>query len=290
MINLISYTKSSTEFLDEVIKSKNNKNDKILPTYKDRLIFLTPNIHVCYKNFDIQHENKNLVNLQSNYFNDSEKADLLSLYAYSSKPFIKLKNLLTQLPNNRSITTCQYCTISSINTFDHIAPKGKFPEYAIHPKNLFPSCSECNSKKSEKWLKNGEQEFLNLYINKLPNQKYLFVKIEYVFNTFEVNFYLSNVNGIDPDLYKIICSHYENLNLLERFRIKSNEVISEFDSQIEAYTVDLDLEFVLNFIEDRINITNGKLGVNYFQSVIELELCKGNAFKNYLAVKRLLRN
>lgn len=70
--------------------------------------------------------------------------------------------------------TCQYCTLNSVNTLDHIIPKENYPEYAVHPKNLFPACSQCNSKKSNKWLDNNNNfEFINLYSHDLPNLQYL---------------------------------------------------------------------------------------------------------------------
>lgn len=281
MINLKAYAGSSNEFLDKVIASKRKKKDEKSPYYKDRVLDMTPLIYTQYKIYDLEHLKNNLISLKQINFSESQKDDLLELYRYSSKPFIELKNQLTQLPNNRFFNTCQYCTINSINTLDHIVPKSKFPEYAVHPKNLFPACSECNSSKTEKWLKNNTLEFLNLYLDQLPDKQYLFVNIKNSNGTFDVNFYLENRNNIDTEKFERIFRHFTNLNLLERFNKKSNEIISEFENTILPNVKSLGLEECLTYVKNKINLERNRIGINHYKNVIELELCEGNAFREY---------
>ncbi|WP_220491502.1 MULTISPECIES: hypothetical protein [unclassified Pseudoalteromonas] len=61
---------------------------------------------------------------------------------------------------------------------DHVLGQTEFPEYSVHPKNLFPCCSDCNRKKSDKFVDDkGSQLFLNLFIDDLPKSHYLKVRI-----------------------------------------------------------------------------------------------------------------
>lgn len=282
MINLNIYKYPSTSFLNEVISSKKRASNEIPPYYKDRIWSLTPQLHNFYMLYDRYFEDKILNTIcSSESINSEQKKDLLKLYTYRSAPFVKLKNTITTLPSGREINTCQYCTINSVNTLDHIAPKDSFPEFSVHPKNLIPVCSECNSYKSSKWLRNGEFEFLNLYFHILPMQQFLFVNIKYINSTFAVNFSLDNSNDIDPTLFNIISNHYSNLNLIQRFERKSNEVISEFANSILGVLTKLSLDEALECIKKTVLLQKESLGFNHYETILKMELCEGDAFKQY---------
>ncbi|MFW1989540.1 HNH endonuclease [Acinetobacter baumannii] len=282
MINLNVYKNSSISFLELVINSKKKGRNESIPYYKDRIKLLVPFLEKSYKIYDTAFIENKLYSLSAiPNIDPHEKEDLLKLYNYSSKPFVKLKNTIISLPNNRELNTCQYCTINDVNTLDHIIPKENFPEFVVHPKNLIPVCSQCNSFKSDKWIKNGGFEFLNLYLHILPMQQFLFVDISYNNFTFDVKFYLKNKNGIDAILFNIIENHYTNLKLLERFNNKSNEIISEFENSIIGSLTKLSLSDALECSKATIGLERIRLGFNHFENVLKLELCEGLAFRQY---------
>ncbi|WP_368877959.1 HNH endonuclease [Proteus mirabilis] len=279
MINLTPYSDSSISFLRSIINSKNRGD------YKDRISNLFNSLNTYYQNYDTSFDN-NTLNLiqQSLIFSDLEKKDLLKLYNYSSKPFANFKNQLLKLPNGRDMDTCQYCTLNSVNTLDHIIPKENYPEYAVHPKNLFPACSQCNSKKSNKWLDNNNNfEFINLYSHDLPNLQYLFANINLIGNTFNVNFELRNENNINEDIFMLIERHYINLDLLNRFKSKSNEKIAQFEniiiSNIESF--DILLSSSLNSALVAVNKSRLIFGANHWEQILYLGLINGSAFRTY---------
>src|SRR5690606_726271 len=106
-------------------------------------------------------------------------------------------------------TNCQYCTISSGNTLDHILPQNDFPEFVVNHMNLLPICGDCNSTKNRFFLNDdGERIFLNLYTDILPQQQYLFVNIDFNNDIVSVDFYLNNRNIIDISLYNLIYRHF----------------------------------------------------------------------------------
>ncbi|MGR6438728.1 HNH endonuclease [Proteus mirabilis] len=169
---------------------------------------------------------------------------------------------------------CQYCTLNSVNTLNHIIPKENYPEYAVHPKNLFPACSQCNSKKSNKWLDNNNNfEFINLYSHDLPNLQYLFANINLIGNTFNVNFELRNENNINEDIFMLIERHYINLDLLNRFKSKSNEKIAQFEniiiSNIESF--DIPLSSALNSALVAVNKSRLIFGANHWEQIYTLD-------------------
>lgn len=287
MINLATYQHPSSSFLQAVIDSKRKGRNEVAPYYKDRIILLVPRLIPAYQEYDSAFSQLTLHTVIAKVsFNSLEKADALKLYNYNSKPFTHLKNLIISRPNNYEINTCQYCTINSINTLDHIMPKDDYPEFAVHPKNLIPACSQCNSYKTNKWLNGGIFEFLNPYFHYLPLQQFLFANINYTNNTFEVSFYLSNPNNtIDAALFSIIQNHYRNLHLLERFKSKANEIISEFENTIIGNLTRLNLFDALHCARTTVQLEQARLGFNHFEAIIKLELCNGVAFQQYCKVK-----
>lgn len=77
----------------------------------------------------------------------ASKADLIDLY---EQKFVKnaagrafYKRLRGQAPHD----TCLLCHHNPVKTLDHYLPKDVFPSLSIAPKNLIPSCRDCNMDK-----------------------------------------------------------------------------------------------------------------------------------------------
>ncbi|EMB8480640.1 HNH endonuclease [Providencia rettgeri] len=283
MIKLTPYSKSSLEFLNDVLNSKKDRG------YKDRVERIKPELIPCYTRYDQLFSNKDLNSIVTPHgFNEIDSNDLLKLYKYSLKAFINLKNAILTLPDERSIDTCQYCTLNTVNTLDHIIPKDDFPEYSIHPKNLFPVCSQCNSKKQKKWLdSSNDYNFLNLYYHDLPQEQYLFANVDFSNGNFKVEFFLRNDNRINQTLFGVIERHYENLGLLERFKLKSNEIISSFETTIinNIDCFEVDLNRALSVALRKVNMDKAIFGYNHWELILTLELINGNAFREYCNTK-----
>lgn len=287
MFNVIYYSNNSIDFLNTVIKSKNKRPKENQPFYKDRIVKFKTELALPFNNYDLAFTSNILYTVQNDkkFQIKCDKDDLLNLYSYSSKIFVNFKNDLVKLPNDRSFDTCQYCGINSINTLDHILPKDLFPEFVVHPKNLFPACSDCNSKKSKKWLNNGLPEFLNLYTDILPNKQFLFVDIVLSDNTFKVKFNLQNKNSIDPNLFLRISKHFENLNLLERYQRQASGIISNFETTIFSNLENNSLDQMLSISRNSFAAHRNNLGYNHFKIILEEELCNGLAFREYCNLK-----
>lgn len=283
MINLSPFQDSSTDFLNEVISSKRKGPKETAPYFKDRIKDLPRIILPVYPIYEHAFSKNTLHTVTASVnFTDDQKADAIKLYKYKSKPFVKLKNSIISRPNNYEEHTCQYCTINSVNTLDHIMPKDDYPEFAVYPKNLVPACSECNSYKSKKWMTGGVFECLNPYLHQLPTVQFLFASVNYVNNTFDVSFYLDNSNYLIPSyLFNIIINHFYNLHLLERYKQASFKIISEFDNTIRGSLTTQSLDDAFNSARATIYLNQVNFGYNQFESILKLELCNGSGYRQY---------
>lgn len=280
MRNIDNSERDSLAFHKAVVKSKNVT--KLDPDLKTRLIALDDDIELLYNNYRKNFDENCLEKTVSKAFADNNKNDLLSLYSYKSKLIQDLKTEITTTDANRIINTCQNCTISEINSFDHILPKEEFCEFVVNPLNLFPSCTTCNSYKGKFWNDNGKRIYLNLYLDKLPELQYLFVDIEFKKHTFGLKFYLDNRFGINPELFSLIESHYKKLHLLERFSDNGDKVITPLINQIKPYLKQLDLNIIKENSIETSNLNRKVFGFNYWESILQLNLIQNEDFINSL--------
>ena len=190
------------------------------------------------------------------------------------------KNSTTTVLDNRASTVCQYCTINSENTLDHIVPKTEFAEFAVNPKNLLPACSECNGYKLDRFKKNNDRLFLNLYSDVLPITQYLFVDIQIVDSVVEADYRLSNINNINVQLFSIIESHYDKLHLFRRFKSKTNTIVSEMTNSINASIGKISKETFIDLTLDKINRDKLLHGSNYYKSILEKQLLNNDVYLN----------
>lgn len=278
MKNLNVFNGNTHDFLDDVVNSKKNTQDD--PNYKERLAILTPDVKLCFITFDIVNNANNHISLVPHGYVTPDKDDLLKLYNPKAKKLVTFKNTSTTVLDNRASTVCQYCTINSANTLDHIVPKTEFAEFAINPKNLFPACSECNGYKSDRFKKNNDRLFLNLYSDVLPITKYLFVDIQIVNSVVEADYRLSNINNINVQLFSIIESHYDKLHLFRRFKSKTNTIVSEMTNSINASIGKISKQTFIDLTLDKIYRDELLHGSNYYKSILEKQLLNNDAYLN----------
>lgn len=282
MKNLNFYKLDAFNFHKNGVASK--KKTKKEADIRDRLNTYNDNIEELYLNYKANFDKNTLEVMKAHGYEDESKSDLLSLYNYKSKLIQTFKSTITTTATNRIINTCQNCTIGEVSSFDHILPQDEFAEFVINPLNLFSSCSVCNSAKGKFWVDGGKRLFLNLYLDELPDLQYLFVNITFADNTFSTEFYLENKNGIEPNLFALIESHYNRLRLLKRFSDNNDMVIPTLQNKIRPYIGKMPLQEIINTTINSTQLNQNLFGFNYWQSILELELMRNIHFINSLKI------
>jgi hypothetical protein len=273
MKNLNPYDLSSIDFYDELVLTK--KNSIKNPNYKARLVTYKTNIGVNFIQYDTNYNDNSLTSMTPSISNTQQTTDLLNLYSYSNSIISKLKIKLTTSEFNRVENTCQNCTIGEVSSFDHFLPKDEFPEFSVHPKNLIPSCTKCNGKKSVNWRNGLNSLFLNLYLDNLPDTQYLFVNVDH---NLDFTFIIDNRNHINPDLFSIIESHYVKLDLVNRFLENSYKVVSELSNSINSFKNKLPRAEIIDSVIETESSNRVLYGSNYWQSILKLALVNNNDF------------
>lgn len=282
MKNISYYTDNSFEFHKKVLESKYNTSDD--PTYKMRVESMDEAIENQFLIYDENFSHNTLENIENYRHTEEEKSDLIKLYSYKNSVIKKLKNKITTSEANRIINTCPYCTLNEINTFDHYLPKEEFPEFVVNPKNLFPCCSVCNGYKNRIWVNDEKRLFLNLYLDLLPIEQYLFVNLIITDDLVTATFYIRNNGNITGKVFKIIETHYNRLHLLNRFSENINETITSLEITINSFKTKLPLGDIKNSIIERCNQGKIAFGHNYWKSILELELVNNDEYMNRFTI------
>lgn len=280
MRNLKIYSDDVLAFHKLVVDRKRNPKDD--EQYKVRLASYYPRVELQFERYDRNYDDKSLESVTGIELTAKEKTDMLGLYAYKSKTIQELKIHLTTTESNRIINTCQNCTIGEVNSLDHILPKEAFAEFSVHPKNLFPSCTKCNSYKTNSWLEGNKRIFLNLFCDELPATQYLFVNTEFIGNNIQVSFNVDNRFGINPEMFRLIESHYRRLHLCQRFAENASEVITAFANAIIPYSKLLSYDALIETAKEKIEKDRAAFGYNYWKSLLELNLIKSTDYLNMI--------
>jgi hypothetical protein len=271
MKNSSAYSGDAFAFFKKVCQKKRSLE------LKNRLLTLDSSIIELFDQYEQCFADNTVELLTAHGYNDPPKADLTELYNYDSQTLSRLKTLLTTSPEGR-IVKCQNCTINDVNTFDHLVPQGEFPEFIVHPKNLFCSCGDCNSRKSSIWRNADRRTTLNLYLDQLPNIQYLFARTEVSNTNIEVAFTLQNVNGVDNNLFSLIKEHYTRLDLFRRFEDGADSIITSFKTTLVPLKLLNDPTLARNIAFESIRLERLAFGFNYWQSVLKHELLTNDDF------------
>jgi hypothetical protein len=274
MLKIKAYEEDSFSFYKDIVKSKNRTKAK--PDIKEQLAAICDTQSQYFDDYDDAFDMNSLALMLNMPYSDNDKVNLKSLYNYRNKRIQALKNTLTTHPhyNEHILNTCQNCTINEVDSMDHVLGQTEFPEYSVHPKNLFPCCTACNRKKSDNYTKeDGSLLFLNLFIDDLPQSQYLKVDFD---DNWMPRFYLEQPDNVTDNVFNLIKSHYEQLDLLQRFRDSSSGIISTLKATIKSFKgVDINIG---DKIDEQCKDLELFLGYNHRQLVIYRALGSSDDF------------
>ena len=277
MKNLNKYSGDAFEEFSNALKRKKD------PISKAKLEKIENQVKDAYDQYYTNFKSNSLHLQSSSQLFSDNKNELQSLYEYQNKVICSIKNNIKSQQIQSIRTTCQNCTINSVESMDHILPQSKYPELAINAYNLFPCCSKCNEYKNKKESTATIQEFLNLYLDKLPDVQYLFVDIFISNGELDFQYYLDNSSKkISSHFYSIIYNHYSNLHLLDRMQDSARTYLSDFISSIKPHYKRNPKEYVIETTLEDIEEDRLAYGYNYWKCSLKLALLNSKIFWDHL--------
>ena len=200
---------SDLDFIKGVIDSTNKrKGEDQLPkeeTFKGRC-HAKVEAHKGYiQSYDVAFATNKLQSLEGTHpeMETSDKKEMRSLYSYSRTRIANLRKEVL-IDDGYENNYCPLCEINLVNTMDHFIPQSDYPLFAVHPRNLIPSCIDCNGHKSDNITDDeGKRKFWNVYLDTPPEENYLFCKVEEKDGLPHIRFYILQ-GSIDDETFRLV--------------------------------------------------------------------------------------
>ncbi len=153
--------------------------------------------------------------------------ELRLCYGSETKKLEELRTAIKDAQPNGQLKYCPYCQTTLGGTDDHYLPAVLFPEFAIHPINLIPACSTCNTTKGDDWLDAaGRRRYLQFFTDVIPAVDFLQVKLITSPGVRSVGARFQLVQaGMPSASWQLIQSHFTRLHLIGRYEELGNDEI-----------------------------------------------------------------
>lgn len=280
MINFEYYSEDAFKLYKDTVERKKDEEEKA------KLKRIEDKVKSAYDDYNLAFDQKQVHTLSpSKLFLEEEKELLEGLYSSNNKIVKTIRQWIDTHNKRTYLNRCPYCTLNTANTTEHILPKSDYKEFAVHALNLIPCCSECNSKKNDNFKdeKSGKPLFLNFYYNILPKEQFLFVDLSFdKRGVVNFTYRLDNINHIDVELFDLIKSHYEKLDLLTRFKTKAISEYPEIDSSLHFFSQLGDIDAFLTRLKKKAIEDAKSYGYNYWKVVLYLALADSDDYKAYM--------
>jgi 5-methylcytosine-specific restriction endonuclease McrA len=276
MKNLDPYLGSAGTFFDDTIARKED------PALVARLVAAKPQLIPRYQIYDAAFAVNHLESIQPDLAFAAIGADLREVYKYNS---LAMRNFVEAVGSLQPVTVryrCQYCTVTPNESLDHYLPQSTYPEYSIHPRNLVPCCKTCNGYKSNTFLINGQRQFINYYLDQLPQVQYLFARVTVNPNgDVDFSFYLQNRNNaVPPRVFALLSTHFKKLRLFIRMHKAASTVISEFFDTIDENAERLSRQETIDEVLRLTSKNKIACGPNYYMAILKEALVADVNFMN----------
>lgn len=265
-------TVDSLDVFRRIADSKNYPTQGVLKN-------IYPHIQSRYSEYSIH--KANLADISTSTLSPDNRNALLHCYSGETRELKRMKSEIKENYISSVGMKCQFCGIEIISTYDHYLPKEKFPEFSIHALNLIPCCSTCNNKKRMIFLTElGERAIINVYYELIPNDQYLFSKIEFRSGVPIANYYLEKPFSHSDFLFRLILEHYSRLNLLERYRENAPEILSETRVSIISHAHPNSTDIVKNWLRTEAENMSNRHSVNNWKVALFYAMANSDDFIN----------
>jgi 5-methylcytosine-specific restriction endonuclease McrA len=196
------------EVFDEITAAKRQPRRKRMQAVRSKVL-------AAYQDYELAAPE--VAGLEGVTLTPLQKDAMRHAYTVETSPMTELRsNLLKRI----SVARCPFCGINESSTLDHYLPKEKYPEFSVFPMNLVPSCAICNTRKRDRILDGGTnvRMFLHPCYDTIPDAAFVDVRVRMEEDALIVTYRVVRPVGIELHVFQHLKSHFEELNLADRYR------------------------------------------------------------------------
>ncbi len=209
---------------------------------------------------------------------NDQKTAMRHAFTVETAPMQTLRGDLLGRP---IVFRCPFCGISESSTLDHYLPKEDYPEFAILPLNLIPSCAVCNTLKRDRILVDGTdvRMFLHPCYDTVPNEEFLSVRARIQDEALILSYRIRRPDGMAQRIFRHLQAHFDVLNLADRYRRMALDHLGEYYPTLRrTYGEDEDAGRVANLLIEAACDAEEASGPNFWRAKLYRALAADNAF------------
>lgn len=217
-----------SDFFESLLDGIKKEKELDEQTYKlpDLFRHAYPEFLDSEKEFIKLSEENNLANYSPKNLNEYLLDSKDMKYLYENRFLKKGRSYYDALLAATTNNLCPYCGKRDVSELDHYLPKSKFPEFAITPINLVPSCHECNHTKLDD---KNSCDLLNPYFDEVNTVQWLYCRIKIDEGNYLIpEYYLEFPKEFNKTLSVKIQRHFKLLKLFSSYSMWANQLIYPF--------------------------------------------------------------
>lgn len=171
---------------------------------------------------------------------------------------------------------CPYCGITAVSDLDHHLPKGAYRPLAIYPRNLVPSCHECNK------IKHAAHPSLHAYHVEVPvGERFFKATAAMVGNALTVEFRIEQTPGMSNDVRDRARQQLLALQLNRRYKSEINQLVATLRASLDlAYGAAANAAAVRDLLIKTAEDYERHSGINHWKPVVLRALAASMPFCN----------
>lgn len=256
-------------YVDDLIDNRNNPFKSILVANKER-------IKAEASHLTSQHLIGRIIDYNTLWDASLHKKKFINLYNAPSHERAFIKNYRDKY----LYAQCPFCGCPSCNTLDHYYSKSEFPQFALIPDNLIPSCSICNDEKDTIKSDSDNQRFIHPCFDDFGVR--IIYSIFLQINSGYLDIEIIPSDRLSIDNKSIVEFHIRNLKLKERLFQFLKGILKLERAILLSATSDGSISNHLSNLETALSdtILNGS-DMNW-NLVIKNEICQNIAMREVL--------
>lgn len=169
------------------------------------------------------------------------KSELVKIYSQylvdSDKPARRIYDALL----NAAQEKCPFCGgIGTPRNLDHFLPKAHFPQFAVFPKNLVPSCRDCNMDgKGQAFAMSADEQLIQPYVDhdRFFSTQWIFANYHYSGNEEPgwIEYYVDPPVDWNVHDKAKVRKHFLDFNLAKRYGTKAGQQLNTILRQMKLF-------------------------------------------------------
>jgi hypothetical protein len=160
------------------------------------------------------------------------------------------RDYYNSLRGSSPLQKCPLCGIGVVSTLDHHLPKSKYPDLAVSPLNLVPSCSDCNTAKRANFPRDASEQTIHPYYDDFTDEQWLGASLDKQHSPV-ILYNVLHPKSWDEVKYLRALRHFTILKLSKLYTSNANDELITLKDTLQIQFLSQGMEGVRSYLKDQ---------------------------------------